>query len=94
MKNKVLIIEDEILARVGLHQLLDWEALGFILLEDAKDGQEAIQSIENNHPDILLLDLNIPKVNGLQILEYLNKNNLDCKVIVISCKRGYEAGGI
>ena len=36
MKNKVLIIEDEILARVGLHQLLDWEALGFILLEDAK----------------------------------------------------------
>lgn len=90
MKNKVLIIEDEILARVGLHQLLDWEALGFILLEDAKDGQEAIQSIENNHPDILLLDLNIPKVNGLQILEYLNKNNLDCKVIVISCNEEFE----
>ena len=90
MKNKVLIIEDEILARVGLHQLLDWEALGFILLEDAKDGQEAIQSIENKHPDILLLDLNIPKVNGLQILEYLNKNNLDCKVIVISCNEEFE----
>ena len=38
MKNKVLIIEDEILARVGLHQLLDWNALGFTLLDDAKDG--------------------------------------------------------
>ena len=70
MKNKVLIIEDEILARVGLHQLLDWNALGFTLLDDAKDGQEAIRSIENEHPDILLLDLNIPKINGLQILEY------------------------
>ena len=55
MKNKVLIIEDEILARVGLHQLLDWNALGFTLLDDAKDGQEAIRSIENEHPDILLL---------------------------------------
>lgn len=63
MKNKVLIIEDEILARVGLHQLLDWEALGFILLEDAKDGQEAIQSIENKHPDILLLDLNLSLIH-------------------------------
>ena len=85
MKNKVLIIEDEILARVGLHQLLDWNALGFTLLDDAKDGQEAIRSIENEHPDILLLDLNIPKINGLQILEYLRENHLDCKVIVISC---------
>lgn len=87
MKNKVLIIEDEILARVGLHQLLDWKGLGFTLLEDAKDGQEAIRSIEENHPDILLLDLNIPKKNGLQILEYLRENNLDCKVIVISLTR-------
>ena len=90
MKNKVLIIEDEILARVGLHQLLDWKGLGFTLLEDAKDGQEAIRSIEENHPDILLLDLNIPKKNGLQILEYLRENNLDCKVIVISCNEEFE----
>lgn len=90
MKNKVLIIEDEILARVGLHQLLDWNALGFTLLDDAKDGQEAIRSIENEHPDILLLDLNIPKINGLQILEYLRENHLDCKVIVISCNEEFE----
>ena len=68
---KVLIVEDEILARVGLHQLINWEEEGFFLLEDAKDGREAVESIKNENPDIILLDLNIPEINGLQILKYI-----------------------
>ena len=55
---KVLIVEDELLARVGLRQLVSWEELELELLEDAKDGQEAIDSICTNNPDIILLDLN------------------------------------
>ena len=43
----VLIVEDEILARLGLRQLLEWEKLGFILLEDVSDGEAAIKSICN-----------------------------------------------
>ena len=63
----VLIVEDEILARIGLRQLLPWEKYGFSLLPDAPDGEEALQRIREYEPDLILLDLNIPKVNGLQI---------------------------
>lgn len=87
---KVLIVEDEILARLGLRQLLDWEKLGFILLEDASDGQEAMKSICNHQPDIILLDLNIPRVDGLQVLEFIREKRINSKVIVISCNEEFE----
>ena len=85
----VLIVEDEVLARVGLRKLLDWESLGFSLLPDARDGEEAIQMIHRKEPDIILLDLNIPKVNGLQILEYLKNKNIKSKVIIVSCNEEF-----
>ena len=59
---RTLIVVDEILARLGLHQLVDWNALGFELLEDAKTGKEAIDTIKLQHPQVILLDLNIPEM--------------------------------
>lgn len=87
---KVLIVEDELLARVGLRQLVNWEQLELELLEDAKDGQEAVESICTNRPDIVLLDLNIAVINGLQVLEYINTHGFTCKVIVISCNEEFD----
>ena len=53
---KVLIVEDEILARLGLRQLVDWRKLELELLPDATDGEEALEMIRNSCPDIILLD--------------------------------------
>ncbi len=86
---KALIVEDEVLARLGLHQLMDWKALGYTLLEDAKDGLEALEIIEREHPQVLLLDLNLPKANGLQIQKYLVEHQLNCRIIVISCNEDF-----
>lgn len=49
---KVLIVEDEILARLGLRQLVDWRKLELELLPDATDGEEALEMIRNSRPDI------------------------------------------
>ncbi|MGF6991025.1 two-component system response regulator YesN [Lachnospiraceae bacterium PF1-21] len=87
---KILIVEDEILARIGLRQLLDWERSGFALLKDATDGEEAIISIKKYQPDIILLDLNIPKINGLEILSFLKREKISAQVIVISCHEEFE----
>lgn len=87
---KVLIVEDEILARIGLRQLINWEEHDFTLLPDAKDGNEALKSILEQQPDVLLLDLNIPDVNGLQILEFLKEQHIRCKVIVVSCIEEFD----
>ena len=51
-----MIVEDEILARLGLRQLVDWRKLELELLPDATDGEEALEMIRNSCPDIILLD--------------------------------------
>ncbi|RRK33593.1 response regulator [Schaedlerella arabinosiphila] len=88
--HSVLIIEDEILARIGLHQLINWEKHEFSLLPDAADGEAALDLIRRHRPDILLLDLNIPKIDGLQILRHLKEEGMGCKVIVISCNEEFD----
>ena len=79
---KVLIVEDEILARLGLRQLVDWRKLELELLPDATDGEEALEMIRNSCPDIILLDLNIPKVSVLPIfLQELQQVHTRCPMI-------------
>ena len=87
---KVLIVEDEILARLGLRQLVDWKKLDLELLPDATDGEEALEMIRNSRPDIILLDLNIPRVSGLEILEFLKKEEMKTRVIVVSCQEEFD----
>ena len=82
---KALIVEDELLARVGMRSLIDWEALGITLLEDAQDGREALERLEKEHPDIMLLDLNIPEISGLEPLEIIRKRRINVKTVVVSC---------
>ena len=95
---KVLIVEDEILARLGLRQLVDWKKLDLELLPDATDGEEALEMIRNSRPDIILLDLNIPRVSGLEILEerrnanQSNRGKLPGRIRC--CKEGNEVGGV
>lgn len=72
---KALIVEDELLARVGMRSLINWEEMGISLLEDAQDGKEALKRIEMDRPDIILLDLNIPEISGLELLKVI-KNGI------------------
>lgn len=60
---KVLIVEDEILARLGLRQLVDWKKLDLELLPDAQ-MEKKLEMIRNSRPDIILLDLISPESAG------------------------------
>ena len=88
---KVLIVEDEFLVRVGLRSLIDWSGNGFELLEDAIDGEQAMRQIRESLPDIILLDIQLPGMNGLQVLREIRELNICTKVVVISCNDEFEA---
>ena len=93
---KVLIVEDEILARLGLRQLVDWKKLDLELLPDATDGEEALEMIRNSRPDIILLDLNIPRNSGI-FEERRNANQSNRGKLpgrIRCCKEGNEVGGV
>ncbi|KIL41645.1 hypothetical protein SD70_05880 [Gordoniibacillus kamchatkensis] len=64
---KVLIVEDEWLVREGLKTTMDWEELGCRLLGEACDGETALQMMEEEAPDILLTDIRMPGMDGIQL---------------------------
>ena len=67
---KVLIVDDEEFIRNGLRCILDWEEEGFEICGDAGNGELALQMIQQLQPDLVLMDIRMPKVSGLEVVKY------------------------
>ena len=65
----LLIADDEPLIRNGVKKIIDWESLGFSKIFLAEDGQEALDIIKKNHVDLVLTDIVMPFMDGLQLAE-------------------------
>lgn len=84
---KAIIIDDEQHVREGLHLLADWEQFGITDVYEAKDGAEAKEQITKHRPEIIFTDMNMPKVDGIDLLKWLYEKKLQSKIIVVS---GYD----
>ena len=80
---RIAIADDHPIFRDGLKQILGLQP-DFTVVAEARDGEEALQVIEEHGPDILLLDLNMPRAGGLGILQRLQGHRSDTKVIVLT----------
>ncbi len=81
---KVLIADDEPKIRRGVRNLICWEELGMEVVGEAEDGEIALEVAEATQPDILLVDICMPFVNGLQFIEQLKYRVDNCIVIIIT----------
>ena len=80
---KVLIVDDQLRARQSLKALLaTWPLIGET--HEATNGQEAIQRIEQVQPDLVLMDVRMPVMDGLQATRYIKRHWPQIKVIVLS----------
>lgn len=93
---KILLLEDDTLLNEIIEEFL--EELGHEVVTTF-DGQEALEAIYENRFDLLLLDVNVPSINGLELLKNLKANNLDIPTIYITSlhtatdmKNGFNAG--
>lgn len=68
---KVLIADDEQRFRLYMQKILDWESLGFTIQGIASNGEQAMEMLEYGKPDIALLDINMPRMNGIAFTEKL-----------------------
>ncbi len=64
---KLLIVDDEYQTRRGLCELIDWQSMHISLVGDASDGDNALQMVETHHPDILLTDVRMHRMDGLEL---------------------------
>lgn len=87
---KVILIDDEAFFRVSFKSLINWKELGCELVGEATDGEEALKLIEAVRPDLVFLDITMPKMNGLEVLERLGKRLDNMSVIVLSSYSDYE----
>ncbi len=84
---KVLSSDDEPKIRRGIASCIDWESLGMRVCAFAKDGKEAIEKVKAENPDVCLVDICMPKLDGLDLTREIHKHTPDAKCIVIT---GYD----
>ncbi|SEN79592.1 response regulator [Paenibacillus sp. OV219] len=87
---KVLIVEDEPLLREGLIRKIDWKTLGLELAGEAGDGFEAMFQLVNCQPDIVLTDVRMPGLDGLQFINQARVNFPNVKFVIISGFNEFE----
>ena len=80
---KLLIAEDQSMLRDAMSTLLSMEDSVESVLQ-AKNGKEAIDLISTNDIDVAILDVEMPKATGLDVLEYIRSNNIHCKVVIVT----------
>ena len=80
----ILVVEDEFIMREAFSRLFDWESYGFSLIGKAQNGEEALESIQNNEIDIVITDLKMPVMDGLTLIKETKKIKPMIKFVVMS----------
>ena len=84
-KRKVLIAEDEILIREGLKSIVDWARLDMEIVGSAVNGKQALELYEKERPDILLTDIRMPVMDGLELIAHIRERDKAIRIVVLSC---------
>ncbi|MGN0404522.1 MAG: helix-turn-helix domain-containing protein [Bariatricus sp.] len=86
-KLKVLLVDDEIMIREGFKRLFDWEGHDCEVVGEAADGMEALARIDTLCPDIVIMDINIPIMNGLKVIQLSRIKHPGIAFVIVS---GYD----
>lgn len=89
---KVLIVEDEMLVRIGIRSIVDWQRLGLELVGDAVNGKDALRYFDSPSasPDIVITDIRMPEMDGLALIERIRILKPECLFIILTCVEDFE----
>lgn len=89
MAVEIMIVDDHSMVREGLKQLLELDG-DIIVTAEAGDGVECLKLLEKNVPQVILLDINMPNMNGLEVLEKIKEKKINTKVIILTVHNEIE----
>jgi DNA-binding NarL/FixJ family response regulator len=81
-KGKILLVDDE--AHIRVYVTLILKSIGEPVISESTNGEEAIIAFKSNKPDVVLLDVNMPHLDGIQTLRKLKEIDPDCNVIMLT----------
>lgn len=87
---KVMIIDDEMLVRIGLKSLIDWNKIGFEIVAEAGNGETAYEKYLVHKPDVVITDIKMPKKDGLWLVKKIKENNKETEIILLTCHDEFD----
>lgn len=87
---KVMIADDEVYMLEALEKLINWNNLDCRLVYKAKNGEELIDKIKEEVPDIIITDVKMPLVSGMEVAKYIYEHLLPTKVIILTAYADFE----
>ena len=82
---RVLIADDDFLVRTYLKQMISWEEQGFYIIGDAKNGREALEILQRDGADILIADVSMPIMDGIELTRQVKKFSPSTHILILSC---------
>lgn len=81
---KIMIVDDEFYFREAIKVSLSWNELGFEICSEAKNGRDALEKMEVFKPDIMIVDINMPIMDGLEFVQRIRETKNDTKIIILT----------
>lgn len=81
----VLIVEDELLVSIGIRNMIDWAKMDMCVVGEAQNGMDAYRFYLREKPDLILTDIKMPGMDGLQLITKIRENDAKTKIIVLTC---------
>lgn len=81
---KMILVDDEKIIRETISSIIDWRALGIDVVAVCKDGIEAFDAIVDEYPDIVMTDIKMPGLNGLELIEKVREAELNVEFVILS----------
>ncbi len=89
-KLRLVIVDDEEILLRGLVETYDWEGMGFSVVGSAQSGEQALAIIEETNPHVVLTDIRMKQMSGLDVMERVRQSSQQCLFVVLSAYRDFE----
>jgi two-component system, response regulator YesN len=87
---KLVIVDDEEVVREGLRQFVDWKAMNFCVVACFEDGRDAISYLKQHEVDVVLTDIEMASVNGVEVARYVYDHHPGTKTVIVSGHKQFE----